>query len=77
VELLVFRSHFLHPRLQETGRKGIIASRTFCSLAIEEMSPGLKRSGKESSQDGEGCFFLRSSATSSLNESKSYPRTII
>jgi hypothetical protein len=40
VELLVFRSHFLHPRLQETGRKGIIASRTFCSLAIEEMSPG-------------------------------------
>jgi hypothetical protein len=32
------------------------------------MAPGLEGFGKKSSPDGEGCFFLSSSATSSLNE---------
>jgi hypothetical protein len=53
---------------EEPAGKELIASRTFCSLTINEKSLGLKASGKKGSRDGEGCFFLNSSATSSLNE---------
>jgi hypothetical protein len=60
---------------EEPAGKELIASRTFCSLTIKETSPGLKASGEKSSPDGEGCFFLSSLATSSLNEANS--RTII
>jgi hypothetical protein len=53
---------------EEPAGNEFIASLTFCSLTIKLMSPGLEGSGKKSSRDGEGCFFLSSSATSSLNE---------
>jgi hypothetical protein len=53
---------------EELAGKELIAFRTLCSLAIKEKPPGLKASGKKSSRDGEGCFFFKSSATSSLNE---------
>jgi hypothetical protein len=43
---------------EEPAGKELIAPRTFCSLTIKEKSPGLKTSGKKSSRDGEGCFFL-------------------
>jgi hypothetical protein len=43
---------------EEPAEKELIAPRTFCSLTIKEKSPGLKASGKNSSLDGEGCFFF-------------------
>jgi hypothetical protein len=42
---------------EEPAGKELIASPTFCSLTIKEMSPGLERSAKKSSRDGEGCFY--------------------
>jgi hypothetical protein len=43
---------------EEPAGNEFIASRTFCSLTIKLMSPGLEGSGKKSSRDGEGCFFF-------------------
>jgi hypothetical protein len=43
---------------EEPAGKELIASRTFFSLTIKEMSPGLEGSGKKISRDGEGCFFF-------------------
>jgi hypothetical protein len=53
---------------EEPAGKELIASRTFCSLTIKLMSPGLEGFGKKSSQDGQRCFFFSSSVTSSLKE---------
>jgi hypothetical protein len=62
---------------KEPAGNELIASRTFCSLTIKLMSPGFEGSGKKSSRDGKGCFFLSSLATSSLNEANESSRTII
>jgi hypothetical protein len=43
---------------EEPAGNELIASRTFCSLTIKLMSPGLEGSGKKSSRDGEECFFF-------------------
>jgi hypothetical protein len=45
------------PGEEPTGKE-LIASQTFCSFTIKEMSSGLEGSGKKSSPDGEGCFFF-------------------
>jgi hypothetical protein len=42
---------------EERAVNELIPFRTFCSLTIKLMSPGLEGSGKKSSRDGEGCFF--------------------
>jgi hypothetical protein len=51
---------------EEPAGKELIASRTFCSLAIKEKSLGLKASGKKVREMVKDVFFY-SSATSSLN----------
>jgi hypothetical protein len=53
---------------EEPAGKELIASRTFCSLTINENSPGLKASQKKVREVVNYVFFLNSLATSSLNE---------
>jgi hypothetical protein len=42
---------------EEPARKELIASRTFCSLTIKEMSPGLEGSGKKVREMVKDVFF--------------------